>query len=518
MFAALGYTDVVRTGKRAPLLRLQRSADIYSGRTPEPGQHGHLYSLDAMTTVSEIEGLSPRAISVHNVSSRLLRVTIDGIMVTTASALSVFLRFRLEVLAFTEADNLTVGAHLVPSIVWGLGLIAMMWRHRLYDEDTLFPGGGEMSRLLKATIEGAAFFSAFVFLTQAFFVSRTWFAITVTLSAASAALGRLGVRWFLARSRLAGRRQRPVLLVEADDQRDGGWSLQQVPEFRPVGRVDIEGLKAQLATESAPRPSEALFRERVALMVPAPDIEEARLWPLIMEAGEKGHPVYIHAPVRGVRRDRLTVRELGQKTIVKIAPPRLTGARAVQKRGFDLVVSLVGIALFSPLALLIGLAVLIDSGRPILYRQTRTGAGGRAFSIIKFRSMRTDAESGSGPVWSGRGDNRTTRVGRFLRRTSLDELPQLWNVLLGEMSLVGPRPERPPFVERFSREVPLYAYRHRIRPGMTGWAQSHGHRGDTPLDPRIEHDNWYIEHWSIGLDITILCRTVMEVLRGERGD
>jgi lipopolysaccharide/colanic/teichoic acid biosynthesis glycosyltransferase len=131
----------------------------------------------------------------------------------------------------------------------------------------------------------------------------------------------------------------------------------------------------------------------------------------------------------------------------------------------------------------------------------------------KFRTMIVDAERGSGPIWAVRDDPRRTRVGRFLRTSSLDELPQLWNVLVGHMSIVGPRPERPDFVDAFTDSVPNYGHRLRIRPGITGLAQVNGHRGDTALGPRVEADNRYIEHWSIGLDARIALRTVIEVVR-----
>jgi lipopolysaccharide/colanic/teichoic acid biosynthesis glycosyltransferase len=164
----------------------------------------------------------------------------------------------------------------------------------------------------------------------------------------------------------------------------------------------------------------------------------------------------------------------------------------------------------------VALAVAVTSGRPILYGQLRVGKDGRPFRLWKFRTMRaeTEVETETAPVWAGRNDPRRTRVGRVLRRFSLDELPQLWNVLCGDMSMVGPRPERPVFVTRFCEDDPWYAFRHRIRPGITGLAQVRGLRGDTPLEPRIESDNWYIEHWSLGLDVRVAVRTMLEVLRG----
>ncbi len=189
-------------------------------------------------------------------------------------------------------------------------------------------------------------------------------------------------------------------------------------------------------------------------------------------------------------------------------------ARSI-KRIIDVSGSLLGLILLSPLFLLVAAAILITSGRPIFYSQERIGQGGRRFRIIKFRSMRTDAESESGPIWASIHDQRCTKVGEWLRRTNIDELPQLLNVLKGEMSLVGPRPERPSFVDRFRQEIPDYHLRHAVPGGMTGWAQVHGFRGRTSLRKRLQYDLDYIERWTIGMDIRVLLMTIEHVLWGK---
>jgi undecaprenyl-phosphate glucose phosphotransferase len=160
-------------------------------------------------------------------------------------------------------------------------------------------------------------------------------------------------------------------------------------------------------------------------------------------------------------------------------------------------------------------AILVTSGRPIFYQQHRLGQGGRLFRMYKFRSMRTDAERETGPIWASDHDSRCTRIGDWLRHTNIDELPQLYNVLRGDMSLVGPRPERPVFVEEFRRTIPGYDLRHAVPGGMTGWAQVHGWRGRTSLRKRIQYDLDYIERWSILLDFRVLLMTVQHVLWGK---
>jgi exopolysaccharide biosynthesis polyprenyl glycosylphosphotransferase len=180
------------------------------------------------------------------------------------------------------------------------------------------------------------------------------------------------------------------------------------------------------------------------------------------------------------------------------------------KKALDLVVGTVLLVVSSPLLLLIALIVGLTSRGPILFRQDRVGRDGKVFTILKFRTMRTNEDSDR--TWAVAQDPRVTRVGRLLRRTSLDELPQLLNVIRGDMSLIGPRPERPFFVQEFKEKVASYDYRLRVLPGITGWAQVHGLRGDTSIDQRIQYDIYYIEHRSFWLDVRILARTVGHVL------
>lgn len=194
--------------------------------------------------------------------------------------------------------------------------------------------------------------------------------------------------------------------------------------------------------------------------------------------------------------------------------PRAFGAR-LAKRLVDIVVSALALVVLSPLFLVVAAAILLSSGRPIFYKQERVGRGGRRFRIIKFRSMRSDAEKETGPIWASNHDARCTRIGDWLRQTNIDELPQLYNVLKGEMSLVGPRPERPMFVEQFSAAMPDYDLRHAVPAGMTGWAQVHGWRGRTSLRKRIQYDLDYIDRWSFWLDFRILFMTIQHVVWGK---
>lgn len=184
------------------------------------------------------------------------------------------------------------------------------------------------------------------------------------------------------------------------------------------------------------------------------------------------------------------------------------GWHRLTKRATDLVIGGLALLLLSPLMLLLAALVKLTSPGPVLYRQPRVGLGGRTFEMLKFRSMPTDAEATTGPVWASNADDRGTPLGRFMRRWSLDELPQLFNVLAGDMSLVGPRPERRYFTDQFRKQVPNYSQRHQVKAGMTGWAQVHGWRGNTSLRRRVECDLYYISNWSLGLDLQILWMTL----------
>lgn len=189
------------------------------------------------------------------------------------------------------------------------------------------------------------------------------------------------------------------------------------------------------------------------------------------------------------------------------------GWAKVAKRATDLVLGAAALVLLTPLMAALAVAVKLTSRGPVFYRQSRNGLGKRPFQMLKFRTMRCDAERHTGPVWATPDDRRCTRLGRFMRRWSLDELPQLFNVLAGDMSLVGPRPERGVFVEKFCKQIPGYTQRHQVKAGMTGWAQVHGWRGNTSLRHRIECDLYYIANWSFGLDVWILLMTLWCGLR-----
>ncbi len=200
--------------------------------------------------------------------------------------------------------------------------------------------------------------------------------------------------------------------------------------------------------------------------------------------------------------------ELDDLPILSLQSSPLYGWNSIFKRIFDLTLGSLILVITSPIMGVISFLIKWTSEGPILYRQERVGMDGHPFQMLKFRTMKMDAEKETGPVWAKENDPRRTKIGTFLRKTSLDELPQLLNVIKGEMSLVGPRPERPIFVEKFRNMIPSYMLRHKIKAGMTGWAQVNGWRGNTSIEKRIEHDLYYIENWAISFDLRILFMTL----------
>jgi Undecaprenyl-phosphate glucose phosphotransferase len=210
---------------------------------------------------------------------------------------------------------------------------------------------------------------------------------------------------------------------------------------------------------------------------------------------------------------KAALEDLDGTPVINLSQMPLQGWNSMVKRAMDLCIAAAALVVALPILPVIALAIWLEDRGSIFYRQERMGLDGRSFMILKFRSMRVDAEATSGPVWATKDDPRRTRVGRLLRQWSFDELPQIWNVLTGDMSIIGPRPERPTFVREFKHKIPRYMLRHRVKSGITGWAQVHGWRGNTSIKKRIQYDLYYIQNWSLSLDFKILWMTLRHALR-----
>ncbi|TEU19336.1 MAG: undecaprenyl-phosphate glucose phosphotransferase [Anaerolineales bacterium] len=247
------------------------------------------------------------------------------------------------------------------------------------------------------------------------------------------------------------------------------------------------------------------------VIIGLPEASHQEILTVISHCEREKVSIKVFPDVFQIMASEVSIGDLGGLPLLTIRDIALQGWKLTLKRVVDLIGGAVGLVLISPLLMLISLLVKLDSPGPVFYAQERMGLDARPFWMLKFRSMLKDAESQTGPIWATKDDPRRTKIGAFMRRFSIDELPQLINVLLGEMSLVGPRPERPVFVEQFRQSIPRYMDRHREKAGITGWAQVNGLRGDTSIAERTKYDLWYIENWSLLLDFKIILRTLIRV-------
>ncbi len=248
------------------------------------------------------------------------------------------------------------------------------------------------------------------------------------------------------------------------------------------------------------------------VIIGLPDASHQELLSIISLCERDRVSIKIFPDVFQIMATEVNIGHLNGLPLLTIRDVALRGWRLTLKRIVDMAGSSIGLVFLSPLMLLMAFLIKLESRGPVFYVQERMGLDARPFPCIKFRSMRQNAEMQTGPVWASKNDPRRTRVGTFIRRFSIDELPQLINVFLGQMSLVGPRPERPVFVEQFRRSIPRYMDRHREKAGLTGWAQVNGLRGDTSIIERTKYDLWYIENWSLWLDFKIILRTLVNIV------
>jgi Undecaprenyl-phosphate glucose phosphotransferase len=287
--------------------------------------------------------------------------------------------------------------------------------------------------------------------------------------------------------------------------------------YKVVGFVDDRAGGDHLGYRGLPllgtiaEAGEILQRERIDhLYVALPLEEHVKMVALVECANREIVEVKVVPDLVQVMALRARLEDLDGIPIINVHDGPLRGFNSVLKRVIDIGISGTSLLALSPLIGTLAFLIRRTSSGPAFFRQERMGLDGRSFWVWKFRSMHDGAERDTGPVWAREDDPRCTRVGRFLRKSNLDELPQLWNVLKGDMSLVGPRPERPFFVEQFKHRIPQYMLRHKVKAGLTGWAQVNGWRGNTSIEKRIEYDLYYIQNWSVTLDIKIMWMTLLK--------
>jgi len=351
-----------------------------------------------------------------------------------------------------------------------------------------------------------------------FTYSRLFLAVFAAADAVLVSLFRWGIGAGLARIRRSGGNLQRVLVIGAGDLgRQVVERLEVHKEFgfSVVGFLDDDPGRQQRKIQGVPVLGTTEELESVVaghrvdqVMIALPLAAHYRTVQLIRRAGQLLVDIKVVPDVLQYYTMRAGIEDLDGLPLINLTQIPLQGWNQIVKRAFDIAGSAALLLATSWLFPIIAWLIKREDGGPVFFSQVRTGLDGRSFELFKFRSMRVDAEGDGEAHWTRTRDSRVTRVGEVLRRTNLDELPQLFNVLRGDMSLVGPRPEQPKFVERFRSRYPAYNVRHRVRAGLTGWAQVNGLRGDTSIRQRIVHDLYYIENWSLGLDMRILWRTL----------
>ena len=353
----------------------------------------------------------------------------------------------------------------------------------------------------------------------AFEVSQAVWAIFLVLNVALAYASRELVREVLERRWRAGIGLKRILIAGAGEL--GRLVADKILEHRElgyqiVGFVDDRAAGDHLGYRGLPllgtirEAAEISSREGIDhLYVALPPEQHVQMLELIETTSRECVDVKVVPDLLQVIALRARLEDLDGVPVININDVPLQGFNTIVKRGIDVVISSGALALLSIPIGSIALLVKATSRGPVFYRQERMGLDGKTINIVKFRSMHHEAEKDTGPVWARENDPRVTVLGKFLRRSNLDELPQLWNVLRGDMSIVGPRPERPHFVEQFKHRIPQYMLRHKVKAGLTGWAQVNGWRGNTSIEKRIEYDLYYIENWSVRLDLKIMWLTLL---------
>ncbi len=373
--------------------------------------------------------------------------------------------------------------------------------------------------VLSTLYVGAYYASDTSRLQGAFQVSQIVWGLFLTLSVMFTYASREAVRELLERRWRAGIGLKRILIAGAGDlgrmvadrilqHRELGYQVVGFIDDRAGG--DHIGYRGLPLLGTLTEVVEIAQRERIDhLYVTLPLEEHAKLLDLMEVTSREFIDVKVVPDILQFIALRARLEDLDGLPVININEIPLQGFNAWVKRGLDMVLSSAAVVLLAiPFAIISALVKWTSAG-PVFYKQERMGLDGKAFTVYKFRSMHQDAEEDTGPVWAGDDDPRATPVGRWLRKLDLDELPQFWNVLKGDMSIVGPRPERPFFVEQFKHRIPQYMLRHKVKAGITGWAQVNGWRGNTSLEKRIEYDLYYIENWSVTLDLKIMWLTLV---------
>jgi exopolysaccharide biosynthesis polyprenyl glycosylphosphotransferase len=445
---------------------------------------------------------------------------IGDILATAAAVLVAYwLRFEVQIQPVTKGlPPLNMYLRLVPVVVVLYPVV--FYFQGLYQRRRIRSRFDETMRVVVAVFLATVILTAGLtfYRPPDFTYSRLFLAIFAVVDALLVSLFRWVIAGSLARIRRSGGNLQRVLVVGAGDlgrKVVERLDLHREYGFSVVGFLDDDPGRQQREIWSVPVLGTTDDLERVVVdaevdqvLIALPLESHYRTVQLVRRAGQMLVDIKVVPDVLQYYVMRAGIEDLDGLPLINLTQMPLQGWNQIVKRAFDIVGASMLLIATSWLFPIIALLIKRADGGPVFFSQVRTGLDGRSFRLFKFRSMRADAEGDGEAHWTRSHDSRVTPIGEFLRRTNLDELPQLYNVLRGDMSLVGPRPEQPKFVERFQNRYPTYNTRHRVRSGLTGWAQVNGLRGDTSIRQRVAHDLYYIENWSLGLDIKILWRTL----------
>lgn len=448
----------------------------------------------------------------HQVFGSLLIVS-DAIGLIVAWFLSFYLRFYTQIVPVTKGipPFSRYVALTVPVVFLWVGVFSYF---RLYGSHRIVRRTAELGNVLKAHGAALALFVALTWIVTEYRFSRVVIGYFAALVGVYFLATRLSLRNYL-RHKARREKKRAVVIVGAGSTAKAmAERIRRVPELG----IEVKGYFVKNQGEGVPSNSVVLGTySQVAQKLSTMDVQEiilalpredaAEQEKILQSLGDTVLNIQVVPDVNDYLVLGCSVEDFDQLPVLALNQAPIDAIGKFWKRLLDLVVAFIALAVLSPVFLLLMFLVKLTSRGPIFYGQDRMSVSGSTFKMWKFRSMKVDAEKETGAVWAKQGDDRRTPIGAFIRSTSLDELPQFWNVLVGDMSLVGPRPERPEFVKQFQGKVPRYMLRHKVKAGITGWAQVNGWRGDTSLEKRIEFDLYYIRNWSLWLDLKILLLT-----------
>ena len=460
-------------------------------------------------------------IKTHQTKLNILHILMDVLLIVAAYLSAWCLKFKTHLLK-EDTGYLDFGTYMAAMAIMVVLLVVLYALCGIYRSRRTHGKWYEILNLFRADCIGLACFIAGLYIIHEDNFSRMLLAIFFVLDMAYEILFRVLLRSLLRRFRRKGYNQKHVLLV--------GYSrttksyidrVRQYPQwgYQIFGILDdaahlnasYRGIRILGHTDELETFIENNDFDEVILTLSLADY--AKLENLVAICEKAGVHTKFIPDYNNVFQSRPYTEDMMGLPIINIRRTPLSNPwNAGVKRLGDVILGTLALVIASPFMGIFALIIKCSSPGPVIYSQTRVGYKNREFTMYKFRTMKAESEGnrGSGDVvWTKKGDVRVTGFGRFLRRTSLDELPQLWNVLRGDMSLIGPRPERPYYVEIFKDKIPRYMVKHQVRPGMTGWAQVNGYRGNTSIKKRVEYDLYYIENWSVGFDLRILVHTVL---------